>query len=150
MNSLKMITPKSFPQYHGKPRVRFSKSGSIFLNRAAASLMGLKKGDKVVFLADEENPEDLFVMAHEDGFTLGGLSNGELAIYNRQLKAEFDSRFGGGSYAFELVRRPIHQDDQKMWLLITAERRRFLKEQEYRLIRKEVQLGLKESFDCPI
>lgn len=147
--SFKVITPESIPPTTFRdPRIRFSKSGTITINRSAAWLMRLEKGDRVVFARDEKNPEDWYLAKHDEGFPLGGQQNGELSIYNKHLKAEIDKQFGPGSYSFGVSRNQKEgHDGQLMWLLITADRRRELHEQQLRRLRREPELL---ANDCQI
>lgn len=59
----------------GRPTLRIHKRGGLLtFSKAAAELMDVKSGDKIVIVQDEESPENFYVhkTSNPDGFTLRG------------------------------------------------------------------------------
>lgn len=66
-------------------------NGSISFSTSALAGIGLKKGDKIILIQDEDQPKDWFLSKDPDGFTLMK-NGGTLAIMNKSLaKAVTDS-----------------------------------------------------------
>jgi len=86
----------------GKPTVRFNKQGQISFSIAIITAMGLKSGDKIEFIQDEEKPKDWYVVKckNDNGFTLrdfkgsNGLvtnSSSLVKTFIKSLEPQFDS-----------------------------------------------------------
>lgn len=56
----------------GKPTIRFNKQGQISFSSAIITAMGLKSGDKIELIQDEEKPKDWYVVKckNDIGFPL--------------------------------------------------------------------------------
>lgn len=53
-----------------KPKICFTKTGSVFFNTGATELLKIKKGDKVLFFQSDENQDEWYVAKDPRGFPL--------------------------------------------------------------------------------
>lgn len=68
-----------------KPTVRVHcPSGIISLSKAACHLIGLRNGDKLIIVQDEDSPEDFFIhkTTHPEGFTVRSKTGEAGATFN--------------------------------------------------------------------
>lgn len=73
------------------PILTFSKRGMFSLNSAMAELIKFKKGDKIVFLKDEEKPKSWFItLSKEEGFHIQVVKTGKYMSRKFQKKALFE------------------------------------------------------------
>lgn len=113
----------------GKPSISFSiNNGVISISRAAATLMNLKKGDRIEFFQNEKEPEDWYIRVStgEHGFIVHDGKCGNLMFRNKKmayivlssLKLTRTSRFiisaepediAGEKYYFILTRNPLNK-----------------------------------------
>lgn len=63
---LKEYTTTGLKALKGMVTVSFNNHGGIFFNGQAKTALGLKPGDKIVFLQDEENPSDWYLKVDDE------------------------------------------------------------------------------------
>lgn len=70
----------------GEPRISFDDKGVIRINKTAVEALGLKPGDKIAFLMDEENPTDWYITKDKEGFPTIRCTNDLATIPRRKNK----------------------------------------------------------------
>lgn len=111
----------SVPQKRGGigdlPKITFTKSGAISLNKYATELLGFKEGYKFSLCQDEENPTEWYVFSHDNGFVLRKKNaNGSLTIQHTILVHEFFNAFGfplATTRSFIIAGKPTVVDNVK-------------------------------------
>ena len=85
---LKTITPSTKAR-GTKPRISFSKTGSIRFNSAAVDALGLIDGMQVLFHQDMDKPEDwYFSITDKDGFFVRKAKGKPYCVTNSKLTFE--------------------------------------------------------------
>ena len=108
------------------PRVRFNKkAGLISFSIGAEKLLDFKKGDKVIILQDEENPEDWYInkTQSKSGFALRIQDDQKGVTFNCSfiVKRILDSLgFEGKSCSMPISKNPIDNNGEKYYLIITS------------------------------
>lgn len=82
---------ETFPKYRSEssPKITFGKSGTITLNKAAVNAIGLKVGDTIAFVQDQEEHRNWFLYQTEKGFTLRGKDEHSLTTNHSHFVRSF-------------------------------------------------------------
>ncbi|OSZ79302.1 hypothetical protein CAP35_13900 [Chitinophagaceae bacterium IBVUCB1] len=104
--------------------IRLQRKGANIISDLAVESIGLKAGDKVSLVQDEDNPSDWYLMIDEqEGFTLRAdkdskhLSFNCAALSNTVLDACFDNVF---SATFKLITEPNKSGGVNYYPIILA------------------------------
>ena len=121
MDNSKVVTPK-------EPALRVSRSaGLITFNREAADALGVLTGGKIIFLQDEESPEDWFIKKSDsqEAFELRPGKNQTSMDLNsthiaRRILASVKNgkQFAGATFCIQ--KNPVEIEKEKLYLIITA------------------------------
>ena len=117
----KVVIPK-------EPVLRVSRSaGLITLNASAADMLGVLNGGRVIFLQDEDSPEDWFIKKSDgqEAFELRPGKNKTSMDLNSShiVKRILDSAKNGKQFAaatFRIQKNPVEIENEKLYLIITA------------------------------
>lgn len=135
MSPLKIIDEKQVPNTSGRnsqPALRISTGGAFNINRALAELLGITKGDKVVFAFDEEQQQyyiaRLPVPSLDNnkwaGFTLrddttGGYNFSRAPLAQKML-ALVKNMSGKASHRCPVSEVKTHQDGLEFYPVLTV------------------------------
>lgn len=91
-----IFNKKTQSQRNSEPSVRFTKSGSIYLNKGAMALMQLQAGNSVSLAQDEERKKDWYIFRDADGLIIrSGNKKGEsFLISNASAAIELKKALG--------------------------------------------------------
>jgi bifunctional DNA-binding transcriptional regulator/antitoxin component of YhaV-PrlF toxin-antitoxin module len=104
-------------------KVTVSKTGLISLNAAAAETVGLKPGDKLEIVQDEDSPKDWYIKAKssEDGFEVRDYKNGAVAFNSVPLTQTIrQSLAKEGSLFIPVALEPVDLEGDKYFSLLTS------------------------------
>jgi hypothetical protein len=110
----------------GEPRISFDDKGVIRINKTAVQAIGLKAGDKVSFLQDEENPTDWYLSKDKDGFPTrdvndsGGLVINSSKTRNDFYASLFEANEEEGRRSFPLAIEPEKNNGMLLYAILTA------------------------------
>ncbi|HMN89794.1 MAG TPA: hypothetical protein PKD70_11155 [Saprospiraceae bacterium] len=110
-------------------------SGSIIFNKSAISLMGMSAGCGIMFVQDEQNLDDWYVIVpiadHQDAIRTRSCKNGHLAVNCAAMVRAFESYFCYKGH----VKLPLSmsfktaEDGTRYYLLITLPAKNLSKQQ---------------------
>jgi len=108
------------------PSISFNGAcGRVIINRDAAALLKLSKGDSIQFSFDEASPEDWYIRKtkHDENSITLGKSGGCLVFNSRVLVAKIIEVLNASQNKFYLKinREPVPIDGIPWHLLITAD-----------------------------
>lgn len=120
------FTPETTPANGTKstPLINLNqKSGTITLNQLAANTLGVKDGDKVKLLFEEDSVEDWYIVKDPKGFPLRAKSSGKLENYitnSTYTVRKFMAAIGvdSNSISCTLAKEPIKINKQTCFLLL--------------------------------
>lgn len=118
------VYDKNAQQRIQKPRVTFSpKANSVRFNSHAVTLMDVKAGDTIAIAADEENPEDWYILKNtENGIPLCTTKNNELCFNCKNMINDFFNTFlVRQAIALPIAKQPIeHEQYGTLWVILTV------------------------------
>lgn len=132
MKLIKFDATNSKTHKSGEAIIRFNMAGGISLTKTATEELGLKAGQKVSVVQDEEKPEDWYLVINdEDGFELRENTTGTGVAFNNAyivhtLKNFLDIEANISSYCFKIATKPSESTDEmigkkmKIYAILTA------------------------------
>ena len=108
----------------GQPSVNIREGGPISFNKTISESIGLKDGDKIVFLQDEIRPMDWYISKTEndDGFVLRGkIKTSSSLITNSATVARAILKSVGSikKATFRMSEKPTEVDGKKYFAILT-------------------------------
>lgn len=98
----------------GIPTVRVSKSGTFSFSKLAAVDLGLKVGNKIEILQDQDRPADWYVKKteHQSGFILRNQSGGQVMVAAQPIARKLLKSIGkeGVSTTFHMGTEPVEEE----------------------------------------
>ena len=113
---------------NGTPAIAFNPKGVVIINVKGIELTGLKDGDCIAILNDEENPEDWYFTKDADGFPLRqyGSQTTSLATNNSEVVKVSLKSLGlsnaAKSVKLAIALQPTVINKQKYWGILTTKR----------------------------
>jgi len=120
---LKTYNSASFSGRRGVVKLSLGKSGLISISLSAASMIGVKSGDRVELVQDEDAPRDWYIKSghSEHGYLLRGYKNGTLCFGSKPLAQTIADSLGRElSLSIPVATEKQKIDGQEYYALITA------------------------------
>lgn len=105
------------------PKLSIRKQGGVFLNKAAVDNFGLKAGDKIEFVNDEDSPREWYIkcILSDKGFELKDSKFNSLTFNSKVLTdAILDSIKFDHSAAMLLSSSKTTIDGNDYWVIVTG------------------------------
>jgi hypothetical protein len=125
---MKLIVFNKTTQSHRnvEPAVRFTKSGSIYLNKKAMELMELQAGNAVSLGQDSDRKKDWFLFRDADGMLVrkGNKGGESFIISNATAVIEVKQSLGVDAkknFSVKLAPKPIEEKGKQYFALLTSQ-----------------------------
>lgn len=125
---MKLIVFNKTTQSHRmvEPAVRFTKSGSIYLNKKAMDLMELQVGNAVSLAQDSDRKKDWYLFRDADGMIVrtGSKTAESFLISNASAAAELKQSLGidaKKNFSLKLAIVPIEENGKPYFALLTSQ-----------------------------
>lgn len=125
---LKVFNEKNSHRKGVQPaNLRIHKKGTCTLNVTAVRKLGLKAGDRISIVQDEDSPVDWYLLKNDEGFALRPAgTNIKALMFNNYLFAHELFRscsLSGKSYGFRLAVVPEKKEGLELYSILTASAR---------------------------
>lgn len=125
---MKLIVFNKTTQSHRsiEPAVRFTKSGTIYLNKKAMDLMELQVGNAISLAQDSDRKKDWYLFRDADGVLIrnGNKTGDSFLISNASAAAELKQSLGidaKKNFSLKLAQKPIEENGKPYFALLTSQ-----------------------------
>jgi hypothetical protein len=125
---MKLIVFNKTTQSHRivEPAARFTKNGSIYLNKKAMDLMELQVGNAVSLAQDSDRKKDWYLFRDADGMIIrtGSKTSESFLISNASAVSELKQCLGiddKKNFSLKLAQKPVEENGKPYFALLTSQ-----------------------------